>query len=438
MNTLQLAWMLTRAGGGQRRVRALTLGAYAVVSALVLIVVAGALSFTRLPEETAAFYLPLAGIAVVLLIVPLVLVGASAARLSARSQDRTLSTLRLLGATGGQVRAISVLQAVGTAALGALGGVLLYLACAPLVALVNFQGAPIGAGIFAPLPALLAVLSAVLLLAAGSSLAGLRKLVISPLAVRQRVNVPRPSWVRAVLGVAGIALVYGLFSSLGTVAQSIAMMVVMLMVGLGTGLLVLNLIGPWMISVIGRRKLATAQSPEQLLAARMILESPKAIWRQVAPLAMAAFVAVVGGSGAALMNQGAPEPTGGWEDYISGDMLTGVLLTLAIIFLCVAASTAITQAAGTLDAAELYQGLGKMGLTSTTMNRARVQAVMIPALGAALIFAVGSGVLLLPLVGIAMIMAPLSLAMVVLTCVAGLVLVRLAVQLAAPSRMLTR
>ncbi|WP_418907356.1 FtsX-like permease family protein [Glutamicibacter endophyticus] len=436
MNTLQLAWMLTRAGGGQRRVRALTLGAYAVVSALVLIVVAGALSFTRLPQETAAFYLPLAGIAVVLLIVPLVLVGASAARLSARSQDRTLSTLRLLGATGGQVRAISVLQAVGTAALGALGGVLLYLACAPLVALVNFQGAPIGAGIFAPLPVLLAVLAAVLLLAAGSSLAGLRKLVISPLAVRQRVNVPRPSWVRAAIAVGGVGLIYMVFANLGAFAQSLATITLVLLFGLGIGLLVLNLIGPWLIAVIGRRKLAKAERPEQLLAARMILESPKALWRQVAPLAMAAFVAVVGGSGAALMSQSAVDPTGGWEDYIGVDLRTGVILTLAIIFACVAAATAITQAAGTLDAAELYQGLSKMGLDRATMNRARVQAVMIPALGAALTFAVASGVLLLPLVGIAMVMAPLSLALVLGTCVAGLVLVRLAVQLAAPSRML--
>lgn len=70
-----------------------------MVSTILLIVLGGAYSFNCFEAEAQGAYLPLAGIAVVLLVVPRLVLGSAAARLSARANDRALSSLRLLGGT---------------------------------------------------------------------------------------------------------------------------------------------------------------------------------------------------------------------------------------------------------------------------------------------------------------------------------------------------
>ncbi|WP_138925814.1 hypothetical protein [Glutamicibacter creatinolyticus] len=187
----------------------------------------------------------------------------------------------------------------------------LYGLLAPLVGLIHFQGRALGNAVYASALVVVGVLLAVAVLSVISSLIGLRKLVITPLAVRRRGH---------------------------------------------SGLGVMNLVGPWLVAMVGRAKLRKAQDGAQLLAARMILESPQQAWRQVSGVAMAAFIAVVGGTGAAMMQQ---------------DVLSGVLLTLAVSFICVAASSTITQAAATLDRADLYHGLNRLGMPYELMNRAR-------------------------------------------------------------------
>src|SRR5690606_38957307 len=112
--------MLGRPAKSRLAPQLLTACAYAMVSAILLIVLGGAYSFTSFSLEAQSMYLPLAAFAVVLLVVPLLVLGSAAARLSARSNDRALSSLRLLGATGGQISSVAVLQAAGTALAGAL------------------------------------------------------------------------------------------------------------------------------------------------------------------------------------------------------------------------------------------------------------------------------------------------------------------------------
>ena len=431
-----MAWLLGRPTPARRAPLLLTLSAYAVVSALVLVVVGGALSFRQFDTEAQGFYLSLAALAVMLLVIPLLVLGRAAAQLSARSQDRALDSLRLLGATGAQVRAISVLQALAGAVLGALGGVLLYFLLVPLVGLVRFQGAALGSSLLVPVPVILVVLAAVAVLSVISSLTGLRKLVITPLAVRKRSTVSTPSWVRVVIVLVTLAVLYTLFTNLGMIAQDLAVMIVVLVLGMGLGLGIMNLVGPWLVAMVGRAKLRKAGDAASLLGARMILESPQQAWRQVSGVAMAAFVAVVGGSGAAMMQFGDDASLQGWEAHLASDVLTGVLLTLAVSFACVAASSAITQAAGTLDRADLYQGLDKLGMPEAVMNRARVKSVMIPTLTAAIGFGVASAVLVLPLAGLAILLKPLTVLVVLGAVAAGLLVVRLAIALASPRRML--
>ena len=117
-------------------------------------------------------------------------------------------------------------------------------------------------------------------------------------------------------------------------------------------------------------------------------------------------------------------------------MFTGVLVTLAVSFVCVAASAAITQTAGTLDNRELYAGLKRLGMDYSVMNAARSKSLMIPALTAAIGFAVASAVLVAPLAGLSIILKPLSVLLIISAVVLGLVLVRLAIMVAEPKRLL--
>lgn len=429
--------MLGRPATSRRAPQILTASAYAMVSAILLIVLGGAYSFTSFELEAQGMYLPLAAFAVVLLVVPLLVLGSAAARLSARANDRALSSLRLLGATGTQISLVAVLQAAGTALAGALAGIALYFLAAPLASLIPFQGAPIGSAIYLPQWVLAIAVAAIVLLAAVSAAAGLRKLVITPLAVATRSTVPTPSWLRALISVGGILVLYAVFSNMGQFVQSIAAIIAVVVGGFGLGLLVMNLLGPYLVAKVGQGKLRKASTAQELLAARMILESPAESWRQVSGVAMASFVAVVGGSGAAMMAMtGSELDQGTWLEHVPADVTTGVLVTLAISFICVAASAAISQSASTLDRAPLYRGLNRLGMPYETMNSARTKSIMIPALTASIGFAIASTVLVLPLAGVAILFKPLTVLTVIACVVLGLLLVRTAISVAAPQQLL--
>lgn len=429
MRALSLAWLLGKPSRERRAPMLLTAGAYALVSALVLTVTAGALSFNRVQNEMTGMYLMLAGLAVVLLVVPLAVLGAAAARLSARSQDRRLSTVRLLGGTPGLVVGITVIESAVIAALGALAGTVLYAGLAPLVGLIHFQGSAIGNAMWLAPWMVALVIAGVVVIAAASAGFGLRRIIVSPLGVRNRTATPKPRWIRALIVVVLILVIYQAFSMMAAF-ESIAIMLAVLLGGFALGLGALNLVGPWAVGLIGKAKLKKAEKPEQLLAARMILENPAQAWRQVSGVAMTCFVAVVGGSGAALMkvSVGASAP-GSPDALIGSDVMTGVLITIAVSFISVACSTAITQAAATLDRAELYAGLHMLGVERSTMEKARVGSVMAPVIGVGVGSIIVSGVLLMPLAGLAMIMAPLSVAVILGTLIAGTLAVRGAVAL---------
>ncbi|MFE7651115.1 hypothetical protein, partial [Streptomyces phaeoluteigriseus] len=89
--------LLLRPARGENSVLVLPVVAFGIVTTLVLTVIGGAQSFWRWSDDSAALYQALAGIALVLLVVPLMSLGGAAARLSARRRDERLSTLRQLG-----------------------------------------------------------------------------------------------------------------------------------------------------------------------------------------------------------------------------------------------------------------------------------------------------------------------------------------------------
>lgn len=404
---LRVLMLLMRPAPGQYDVLALPVVAFATVSALVLTVVGGAQSFWAWDDPEAPIYHALAAIALVLLVVPLVTLGGAAARLSARRRDERLSTLRLLGVSPTGVVGATVVESALVAAVGAVIGFVLHLLLVPLIGLIPFRGAALGAGsVLLPVPVVLAIVAAIVLLAATSAAIGLRKVVISPLGVRTRAAAGTSHWIRAVITVVALVAAYALISLVPSAAEMLPTIIVLAVV-FAIAFAVLNLIGPWVIRVQARRRLRRAHRADQLLSARTVLESPKAAWRQVSGIAMASFIAVFAGTAVALLDV---MGTGSSTDLqLAVDIRTGVTITLVASFLMVAASVGVNQAAEILDRQDLHRSLHRLGMPMATVERARRSAIMRPLLLTAVGSAVCAGAMIFPLLGMALIIAPASL-----------------------------
>lgn len=409
--------------------------AFLAVTALLTIVVGGAQTFWRYDDKNASFYITLAVIALILLSVPLVSLGAAAARLSARRRDDRLAILRLLGATGRSTARLAVVEATVIALVGAMLGVLTAYAVSPLVGLIHFRGEAIGAtGVAVPLWGSAGLVVFVALVAAISARLSLRRVIISPLGVVTKQSAPKMPWVQALLAFGAILLVSVLMNSIDQFGGAGAMTAV-LGIGFGMALLSIDLIGAWVLSLFGRAKARRSQKPEDLLAARFVLESPRAAWRQVSGVAMSSFVAVMAGSGIALMDMSAPSSTANVDPldrYLVADITTGIMITVIGTFVMVACSVAVNQAAQILDRKDVSRSLDVMGMPLAVQDAARRKATMLPLLLASVGSAILGGIVLFPLVGMALLFAPLSLAVTLSSIVIGIVVVTLTLRATRP------
>lgn len=428
--------LLRRGTGSSRAMLTLPVVAFAVVTALALTVLGGARFFFTIDGELGAFYQSLAALAVTLLVIPLLTLCGSAARLSARRRDQHLSTLRLLGARGRTLTAMTVLESTLLAAAGTLLGVLGHLALAPLLGLLVFHGERLGADniLLGAVGTVLCAL-ALLTLAAVSALLGLRSVAVSPLGVRTRQDTPRMSLVRAV-GIAA-ALGAGLFAGRALqIDQGVVATVAGMVLTFGLTMAVLNLVGPWLLGVAARVQVRRANgrhAAERLLAARTVLDSPKAAWRQVSGVALTSFIAVFAGVGLAVTDAMAGSGGSSREDtLLLADLRTGIALTLLISFVTVAASVAVNQAADILDRRELFASLERMGMPLRGMDRARRRAVLSPLRLVSLGSALAAATLIFPLAGIALLTNPLALVTTALLLAAGIALVWLTLLATSP------
>ncbi|WP_406312969.1 ABC transporter permease [Streptosporangium sp. NBC_01639] len=239
--------------------------------------------FTGEPTGTAAAYQALGLVASVLMVVPLLVFGGAAARLTVARRDQRLAALRLVGATPGQVVTMTVTEAVITAFGGAVLGTVLYGLSIPLITGIEIAGGTWFVSDAWPgvLP-VLAALVAVPLLVGLSAVIGLRRVVVSPLGVARRETPPAMRFVRVVALLAILAVVPSL--GVGAGAGMIAVV-------LGLAFLAVNLVGPWVVALIGRITARTARRPARLLAGRRLMDDPRAAWRTVSGVAMTGFVA---------------------------------------------------------------------------------------------------------------------------------------------------
>ncbi len=402
MNQFRVAPLLLRGRirSGSGLIDLLAVLAFTVSSWLLLSVLAGVHAFVeRQLHPPAAFVAALAGhpeygaaqlpvwtllaaCAGVLLIVPLVTLGAAAARMGALGRDQRLATLRLLGITGGQATGLSTVETMLAALAGGLLGVGGYLLTLPVWAAISFQAAPLSAAeMLLPAWAIAATIAGLVLLAGLSSVTGLLQLSISPLGVARRA--PRPAlrlWRLVVLPLAigGWLLLAPQLNLAHELVYSAVVILIVLALFMG----VINLVGPWLLQLLGLLFTRSGR-PQVLLAGRRLLADPKGAWRSVAGLA---FVGFTGGALVSLPDFGgyAGDPL---FRILAEDLRTGTYLTVGIAFLVAATSTLLNQASAVLDRRRELRQLANLGVPRRLHDRTRMVEVVAPAALSAL----GSG-----------------------------------------------
>jgi hypothetical protein len=231
----------------------------------------------------------LAGGAVALLLPVLILI-ATASRLSAARREERFAAMRLVGATPHQVSVVSAVEAIIAAVAGVAVGFALFFLFRPLLIHVPFAGAPFAQGdLSLNLADVVLVVIGVPIAAVVSARLALRRVQISPLGVKRRASSPPLRIIRIIPLLAGIALL-AYFDAAGK-PKSNGGQILELLVGLALILVGLVLAGPWLTKMGSRLMAKRARRPATLIAGRRLLDNPRAAFRSISGLVLALFVA---------------------------------------------------------------------------------------------------------------------------------------------------
>jgi hypothetical protein len=231
----------------------------------------------------------LAGGAVALLLPVLILI-ATASRLSAARREERFAAMRLVGATPRQISVVSAVEAVVAAVAGVAVGFALFSVLRPLLYHVPFTGAPLAEGDLSlhRIEIVLAVIGVPVAAVVSARLA-LRRVQISPLGVKRRASSRPPRIVRIIPLLAGIA-VLAYFDAAGK-PGAVGGQLLELLVGFVLLVVGLVLAGPWFTTAGSRLMVKRASRPATLIAGRRLLDNPKAAFRFISGLVIALFVA---------------------------------------------------------------------------------------------------------------------------------------------------
>jgi hypothetical protein len=220
---------------------------------------------------------------------PLLILIATASRLSTARREERYAAVRLVGATPRQVNVIASVDAVVSTLLGVILGIGIFALLRPALAGTAIIGTRYFAADVSPTAAeYVIILVAAPAVSAVASLLSLRRVQISPLGVSRRVSPPAPGIWRIVPLLIGIVLlVAGLLvtnkQSIGAPAYPGLLIV---MIGLVVG-------GPWLTAQAARIFARFMRGAASLLAARRLADSPRAAFRTVRGLVLAVFLGTV-------------------------------------------------------------------------------------------------------------------------------------------------
>ncbi len=227
----------------------------------------------------------LAGVGVVVLLVPSLVLVASASRLTAARRERRLAALRLAGATPKQVMTMVAAETGIAAVAGAVVGVLASPGLNALATLVPWDGGTWYADDFSLPAGIVAVIALTIpVLVVGAAVLGLRRVVNTPLMAAGGHTRKPLSMVRLLFVPAAAAL---FFYSLTQADSSLS--VLPILVSLGILMWSPTVVGPWVTSALGGLFVRTWRRPAALLAGRRLRDDPKAAYRASAGVVLAVF-----------------------------------------------------------------------------------------------------------------------------------------------------
>jgi hypothetical protein len=250
----------------------------------------------------------LAGVGVVVLLVPSMVLVASASRLTAARRERRLAALRLAGATPRQVTAMVAAETGLAAVAGAAIGVAVSPVLHSMATWVSWGGGTWLAHDFVvPWQVVLLVALAVPVLVVGAAVAGLRRVVNSPLMAAGAGHTRKPlSKVRLAIVPVAVALFFWTLSD-----SDLNNSMLPVLASLGLLMWSPTLVGPWVTSALGGVFTKVWRKPAALLAGRRLRDDPRAAYRASAGVVLAVFA----GSMALTLMPSLESEAGYFSDY---------------------------------------------------------------------------------------------------------------------------
>jgi hypothetical protein len=259
------------------------------------------------PEVFTPFFRYAFAVGVLAVLFPMLVLISTATRLAADRREERFAALRLVGGTPADIRVIASIEAVVSAFLGAVAGLVIFLLVRPALAGAALVGTQYFESALTPtIWGYLAMLVGVPVAAAIAALISLRRVQISPLGVARRATPRQPSAWRLTTLVIGLALyVWGL---LHTSHQSIGAPAYP---GLLVTMIGLVIAGPWLTARAARLFGSLSPGSSALLATRRLADSPKAAFRSVTGLVLAVFLGTMVGTLVPAVNSIQATPSAG-------------------------------------------------------------------------------------------------------------------------------
>lgn len=296
---ITLGLRLATGTGGQRS-RSLATGAANALGALLLLLVWGIAHSqvgTTTAFSTAQVNLLIMG-TIGMVGLPVLILIATIARLSARVRDRRLANLRLLGLSAAQTRMVAATEVGAASLLGTFIGAVAFVAITPLVSRIDVPGRDWSASsLIPPLLAWVCVLAALPLVSILTAALPQRLAAGSGISQPPKGDARRGRILRVVPLLVGFALCWGTRSPLFDDPHHLSS-VELAIIPLGIGLLAIGmiLVIPVFVSMVAAIVLRLGNGPLATLVGRRLQTQPASTTRVISALILGLFV-VVGAQG---------------------------------------------------------------------------------------------------------------------------------------------